>query len=451
SLDLESAASVDQGLLRRSPLVRTTAPMWTFLRSRAGLYSIMLGYVAFALSQHISPVYVGMSILTVLSPTPARKLLVLATQSLSVLTVISYVQDQFRHQVYPLPSLSSGPSAPYAVITGGSSGIGREIANELAGRGYNILLVARGQASLERAAEELEETSRAAAEAAQRESDDDQPESSEPESRRKRRRRLRRERKESTRRRSASLFPSPSRSASASASPSASPSVSPSGPSSASPAPAPAPAASASLPASTTTPELDGGKKDTYPQQQQEQQQVRSEERASVDPDVAKTITARWFAADLGKATAAQAIHDEVQRLNVTVDVLVNAAGVCRVGRVENCSDQDLEAQLMLNVVGTSRLTRLFAKDFAARRKGRIMMVSSVVSAAPNPTVAAYAASKAYLTSFAEALHSELEVSGVGVTCVMPGATRTSFQDNSGSAKALVWQLPLFSMEADEV
>jgi len=53
--------------------------------------------------------------------------------------------------------------------------------------------------------------------------------------------------------------------------------------------------------------------------------------------------------------------------------------------------------------------------------------------------------------SFAEALHSELEVSGVGVTCVMPGATRTSFQDNSGSAGALVWQLPLFSMEADEV
>lgn len=39
----------------------------------------------------------------------------------------------------------------------------------------------------------------------------------------------------------------------------------------------------------------------------------------------------------------------------------------------------------------------------------------------------------------------------MGVTCVMPGATRTSFQDNSGSSGALVWQLPLFSMEADEV
>lgn len=52
--------------------------------------------------------------------------------------------------------------------------------------------------------------------------------------------------------------------------------------------------------------------------------------------------------------------------------------------------------------------------------------------------------------SFAEALHSELEVSGVGVTCLMPGATRTGFEDNSGSTQALVWRLPLYAMEADE-
>lgn len=52
----------------------------------------------------------------------------------------------------------------------------------------------------------------------------------------------------------------------------------------------------------------------------------------------------------------------QVQRLNLTVEILVNAAGVCRVGRVENCADEDLNAQLQLNVVGTSRLTRLFAK-----------------------------------------------------------------------------------------
>lgn len=52
----------------------------------------------------------------------------------------------------------------------------------------------------------------------------------------------------------------------------------------------------------------------------------------------------------------------QVRRLNLTVEILVNAAGVCRLGRVENCADGDLTAQLLLNVVGTSRLTRLFAK-----------------------------------------------------------------------------------------
>lgn len=55
-----------------------------------------------------------------------------------------------------------------------------------------------------------------------------------------------------------------------------------------------------------------------------------------------------------------------MRRLNLTVEILVNAAGVCRKGRVENCADQDLSAQLLLNVVGTSRLTRLFAQGMHA-------------------------------------------------------------------------------------
>lgn len=53
--------------------------------------------------------------------------------------------------------------------------------------------------------------------------------------------------------------------------------------------------------------------------------------------------------------------------------------------------------------------------------------------------------------SFAEALHSEMEVWGVGVTCLMPGATRTNFEENSGSSNALVWRLPFFVHEAHEV
>lgn len=56
-----------------------------------------------------------------------------------------------------------------------------------------------------------------------------------------------------------------------------------------------------------------------------------------------------------------------MHRLNLTVEILVNAAGVCRRGRVENCADHDLSAQLLLNVVGTSRLTRLFAQGICLR------------------------------------------------------------------------------------
>ncbi|CBN78120.1 conserved unknown protein [Ectocarpus siliculosus] len=325
-------------------------------------------------------------------------------------------------------------------VTGGSSGIGREIANELAGRGYNILLVARGKEGLKRAAKELTEASREAAEVARREREeggDDGRQASasrrDSESRRDRKRRRRQERKESMRRSvmssASSATPSPSTSSAQTSKRNGS-------------------GAAIGLSSNSSRfigPHSEGGLEQERGRGQ-EQEDAAAVGATAVAPQLTEAVTARWFAADLGNATSTQ-----VQRLNLTVDILVNAAGLCRVGRVNNCAEEDLTSQLMLNVVGTSQLTRLFAKDFVRRRKGRIMVVSSVVSAAPNPTVAAYAASKSYLTSFAEALHSELEVSGVGVTCVMPGATRTSFQDNSGSTAALVWQLPLFSMEADEV
>lgn len=51
-----------------------------------------------------------------------------------------------------------------------------------------------------------------------------------------------------------------------------------------------------------------------------------------------------------------------MKRLNLTVEILVNAAGVCRVGRLESCSEQDVETQLLLNVMGTTLMTRLFVK-----------------------------------------------------------------------------------------
>ncbi|CAM9475644.1 unnamed protein product [Ectocarpus sp. 13 AM-2016] len=151
STRLEDGVKIDKELVSRSHLLRTIAPVLRFFRSRAGESLLML--IVFTVSQHISPVFVGMSLLTAIGSRPVRKVLVLATQSLSVLTVASYLQDQFRDQI----CLASGPSAPYAIVTGGSSSIGREIANELAGRGYKILLVARGEEGLKRAAKELTE------------------------------------------------------------------------------------------------------------------------------------------------------------------------------------------------------------------------------------------------------------------------------------------------------
>lgn len=79
--------------------------------------------------------------------------------------------------------------------------------------------------------------------------------------------------------------------------------------------------------------------------------------------DCEPSATKRFYTPpSLPPSALAWAVEAQVRRLNLTVEVLVNAAGVCRVGRVESCADQDLSAQLLLNVVGTSRLTRLFAQ-----------------------------------------------------------------------------------------
>ncbi|CAM9139519.1 unnamed protein product [Ascophyllum nodosum] len=424
SASSKNDVEVDEGVVRRSPLVKTLAPLVGFLRSRAGSYGAMLGYVAFTLSQHITPAYLGVSFLAFIGPESARSIVVIGAQSLSLLTVASYIQDQFRHQVYPLPAVVSGPSAPYAVITGGSSGIGREIANELAGRGYNLLLVARGKEGLNTAAKELMEASREAVEAARREhkagsSKTNSKADARREGRRERERRLRDERKETKRRMAMQ---------------SAGDSESPVG----HPEDSSAPNSPVDYALAPQTVEQNVGRK-------------MGLKDSSPSPHLSKAITARWFAADLSNSTAAAAVFDEVKRLNISVEILVNSAGICRVGRVDSLDEEDVMAQLQLNVAGTTSITHPFAKEFVRRQRGRIMIVSSITAASPNPSVAVYAASKSYLSSFAEALHSELESSGVGVTCVMPSATRTAFEDNSGSAEALVWRLPMLCMEADEV
>jgi short-subunit dehydrogenase len=108
--------------------------------------------------------------------------------------------------------------------------------------------------------------------------------------------------------------------------------------------------------------------------------------------------------------------------------VLVNNAGFPVFGMfTETNLETELE-MLQVNVVALTQLTKLFLKGMIERRYGRILNLASTAAFEPGPLMAVYYASKAYVLSFSEALANELRGTGVTVTTLAPGPTRTGFQ-----------------------
>ena len=131
---------------------------------------------------------------------------------------------------------------------------------------------------------------------------------------------------------------------------------------------------------------------------------------------------------DLSRPTAVDEVYEEVTAVPMQVDVLVNNAGFPAFGLfVETDLRVELE-MLQVNVVALTALTNLFLKGMVERRAGRILNLASTASFVPGPLMAVYYASKSYVLSFSEALANELRGTGVVVTALAPGPTRTGFQ-----------------------
>jgi short-subunit dehydrogenase len=137
--------------------------------------------------------------------------------------------------------------------------------------------------------------------------------------------------------------------------------------------------------------------------------------------------TVEVIAKDLTDPTAPQEIYEQVKTLGAEVDFLINNAGFGGRGKFhEREWEKDL-AMINLNVVALAAMTRLFLPGFVARNKGRILNVSSTASLMAGPLQAVYFATKAFVTSFSNALTQELSDTNVTVTNLMPGATETEF------------------------
>lgn len=141
------------------------------------------------------------------------------------------------------------------------------------------------------------------------------------------------------------------------------------------------------------------------------------------------------IAKDLTLPNSTQEIYAEVTQAGIEVDYLINNAGFGGRGKFhEREWEQDL-AMINLNIVALTALTRLFLPDFVQRNKGKILNVSSTASLLPGPLQAVYYATKAYVTSFSNAIAEELHDTNITVTALLPGATETEFARVSGMDK----------------
>lgn len=127
-----------------------------------------------------------------------------------------------------------------------------------------------------------------------------------------------------------------------------------------------------------------------------------------------------------------------------SVDMLVNNAGFGTFGAFRTL-DIDTEVRSIdLNVIALVRLTHAAAAAMAERGRGGILNVSSLAGFQPGPSNATYSATKAFVTSFTEAVHEELKGAGVSVTALCPGFTHTEFQERANapatSVPGFLWQ-----------
>ena len=132
--------------------------------------------------------------------------------------------------------------------------------------------------------------------------------------------------------------------------------------------------------------------------------------------------------ADLATYDGVEKLYDKIKATGKAVDAIAINAGVGVGGDFARETDLKDELNLInLNVLSTVHLAKRVVKDMVDRSQGRILFTSSIAALMPGSFEAVYAASKAFVHSFAEGLRNELKDTGVTVTALMPGPTDTNF------------------------
>jgi short-subunit dehydrogenase len=160
-------------------------------------------------------------------------------------------------------------------------------------------------------------------------------------------------------------------------------------------------------------------------------------------------VRADIVAADLADAEAVEAVAAGVSERELEVDVLVNNAGFSTVGDVHLNPDRQL-GMVHVNVEALVALTCAFLPGMVDRGRGAVINVASMAAFQPIPSQAVYAATKAFVLSFSEAIWHEVRDAGVAVTALCPGPVATEFVEAAGFKKAQEEMGPSFGWASAE-
>lgn len=150
---------------------------------------------------------------------------------------------------------------------------------------------------------------------------------------------------------------------------------------------------------------------------------------------------------DLSVSTAPDEIFAAVKKDLIQIDVLVNNAGFNVYGPFFETDLIKEREMIQVNMVSLTHLTKLFLYEMIKRRYGKILNVASTAAFQPGPFGAVYYATKAYVLYFTEAIANELRGSGVNITVLCPGPTKTEFQKRARMKNSRLTRSKLMNAE----
>ena len=134
---------------------------------------------------------------------------------------------------------------------------------------------------------------------------------------------------------------------------------------------------------------------------------------------------------DLSNPDSSIEIFKELKNKNI--EVLINNAGFGLFGKFKDTNWKIERNMIMVHVMCTTEMTKLFLNNMIENKKGRILNMASLAAFQPGPLMSIYYSTKAFILHFSESIANELKGSGVSVTVLCPGQTRTNFQKKVSS------------------